>query len=195
MLTLRKVAVVGTLAAGKSTVCQFLKECGAYLVEADKIVHELLSSHKFIGQQVIELLGSEILTERKIDRKKIARKVFSNPSDLRALEKILHPAVKEEVKRLYEQIKDSPSYSFFVAEIPLLDKAGMRSFFDTVIRVEADEKIAKNRFEKDFEARLKEQKEWKNIAADYVLSNNGTLTDLKEKTYNLAHALKEKRSE
>jgi dephospho-CoA kinase len=41
MLTLRKVAITGGLSSGKSTVCRFLAEEGAYVVSADEIVHSL----------------------------------------------------------------------------------------------------------------------------------------------------------
>ena len=43
MLKLKKIAVTGGLAAGKTTVCQLFKELGAYVVSADEIVHQLLS--------------------------------------------------------------------------------------------------------------------------------------------------------
>lgn len=68
---MRKIAVTGTLAAGKSTVCFLLKEAGAYVVDADKIVHQLLKLDCPIGQQVVKLLGPEIITQNQIDRKKI----------------------------------------------------------------------------------------------------------------------------
>jgi dephospho-CoA kinase len=90
----RKIAVTGTLSSGKSTVCQLLKEFGAYVVSADEIVHRLLRVETEIGQKVIDLLGEEILSEGQIDRAKIAKKVFRNPQLLQALEQIIHPQVR-----------------------------------------------------------------------------------------------------
>ena len=80
MLALRKIASNRWAGSGKSTVCALLKKQGAYVVSADEIVHQLLSPHTPLGQQVIKLLGSDIVNNAiKFDRKKIAQIVFSNP--------------------------------------------------------------------------------------------------------------------
>ena len=57
MLILRKVAITGGLSCGKSSVCRIFKELGAYVVSADKIVHQLLSPDTNLGQKVIKLIG------------------------------------------------------------------------------------------------------------------------------------------
>ena len=80
MLRLRKVAVTGGLSCGKSSVCRIFKELGAYVVSADEIVHRLLSTKTNLGQQVISLLGKEIITNGKINRSTIAKKVFNDPN-------------------------------------------------------------------------------------------------------------------
>jgi dephospho-CoA kinase len=78
VLTLKKVAVTGGLSSGKSSVCKILKECGAYVVNSDDIVHQLLDPHTAIGQQIIELLGAGVVVDGQFDRKKIAQAVFEN---------------------------------------------------------------------------------------------------------------------
>ena len=80
MLNLRKIAITRSLAAGKSTVGRILQEFGAYVVDADEIVHSLLSPNTQIGQKVIELLGSDIVAGNQLDRKKISEIVFSDPN-------------------------------------------------------------------------------------------------------------------
>lgn len=192
MLILRKIAVTGGLASGKTTVCQFFKEYGAYVVNSDAIVHRLLSPETIIGQQAIALLGLTIVIKNRIDRKKIAELVFSNHEKLHALEAILHPAVKKEIETEYNHVKNNPSYSFFIAEIPLLYEAKMEAFFDTVIAVISDTKIAKARFQgNDFDQRMSHQEavEKKAIKADFTLVNNGDLTALKHAVFKLAAQL------
>lgn len=200
MLTLRKIAVTGGLSSGKSTVCLFLKDLGAYVISADAIVHQLLSSDEIISQKVTHLLGPRILTEDRIDRKKIAKSVFSDPIKLKDLEKILHPAVEKEIVRQYEQVKSNSSYIFFAAEIPLLYETGMEKLFDRVIAVNIDTSVALSRYEtstgltqKDFEKRMKYQK--KQTKADFVIVNNGDLADLKKNVASIVQQLKEHLSE
>jgi dephospho-CoA kinase len=183
VLSLRKIAVTGGLASGKSTVCQIFKECGAYVVDADKIVRRLLSQEGPAAEQVVKLLGTKILTNNQIDRKKISNNVFANPSQLKALESILHPLVRQEINRLFTEVKNNPAYRFFVAEVPLLYEAGMEPEFDAVVAVIADEATARTRStdleEFDRRSRFQLTSEVKEKKATYVIKNQGTLTALK----------------
>lgn len=191
MLNLRKIAVTGGLASGKSTVCRILKSCGAYVVDSDKIVHQLLSSDTALTQQVIDLLGTEIVVGNQIDRKQIAKIVFSNPQKLKKLEALLHPAVKREIEKQYAAVKNNAAYKFFVAEVPLLYEAKMEDFFDTVIAVIADKPFAEKTHSQERIAR-QEHPEIKARKADFTLVNNGDLKTLENATLKLVKQLEEK---
>lgn len=184
--TLKKGAITGGLSCGKSSVCRFFRELGAFVVSADEIVHKLLSSNQEIIQETVKLLGSDILINNKIDRLKVAKKVFSQKLLLDSLEAILHPAVQEVIKNQYGLKKNEGQTPLFIAEIPLLFEIKTDSFFDFTIAVISDEKIAKERFQKDghtseeFENRQKRQlsNQEKSKRADYTIINNGSLQEL-----------------
>ena len=76
MLTLKRVAVTGGLSSGKSSVCFFFKELGAYVVNADDIVHTLLSTDTQLINKVKLLFGENVIVDGKIDRSKVAKIVF-----------------------------------------------------------------------------------------------------------------------
>jgi dephospho-CoA kinase len=190
MLKIKKIAVTGGLAAGKTTVCQIFKELGAYVVSADEIVHQLLSPGTAVGQQVVRLLGSDTISGQEFDRKKIAVKVFSQPDLLLALEEIIHPAVFDEIERKYQQINREKKYSLFLAEIPLLYESEREGRFDAVISVFADPELCRKRFVQqthqpvqEFEKRMTRQIEpkVKNDKAHYSVENNGDFEQLKTK--------------
>jgi dephospho-CoA kinase len=195
MLKLRKVAITGGLSCGKSSVCRILKELGAYIVSADKIVHQLLSSDTNLGQEVVNLLGSDILVNQKLDRSRIAHLVFHDMELLQAYEKLVHPAVYREIDEDYQrQRKGSQPPPLFVAEIPLLFESGGKRDFDYTIAVVANLDICCKRFEEatgydqtEFNNRMTRQFSLfdKAILADYVIMNNGTLSDLQQTTKEL----------
>ncbi len=189
MLKLKKIAVTGGLAAGKTTVCQLFKELGAYVVSADEIVHQMLSPDTVVGQQVVSLLGSDIVSGLGIDRKKIAAKVFTHPDLLQALEKIIHPAVFDEIERRYQAILKENRYPLFIAEIPLLYEAAGEKGFDAVISVNATPELCRKRFmehtsnpSEEFDRRMMRQihSEQKAAKATFIIQNNGSLAELKD---------------
>ena len=94
MLKLKKIAVTGGVASGKSTVCRLFQNLGAYVVSADQITHELLASDNTLKKKVVSIFGHEILEGEVIDRAKVAKKVFSSPDLLYKLEALIHPRVE-----------------------------------------------------------------------------------------------------
>ncbi|MBS4168237.1 dephospho-CoA kinase [Parachlamydia sp. AcF125] len=189
MLGYRKIAVTGGLSSGKSSVCRFFKDLGAYVVSADLIVHQLLSPETAPGQKVIRLLGEEILVDRQIDRLKVAQKVFNNPELLKSLEKILHPAVLDEIERNYQTAYREQKTSLFMAEVPLLFEIGAEKRYDCAIAILADPKVSQQRFMDAtgldaiaYDKRMAQQLSpyEKAYKADYVIINNGNLADVQE---------------
>ncbi len=199
MLNLPKIAVTGGLSSGKSSACRFFKDLGAYVVSADDIVHQLLSSATPLGQQVIKLLGPDIVINKHIDRSRIAQKVFRDAELLKSLERILHPAVGQELTKLYHEINQQQNATLFIAEIPLLFEANGKNFFnyDYSIAIIADPKLCKMRYLETEGNRLEEytarstqqlSQQEKADQADFVIVNNGTLDELFQqitKLYNL----------
>lgn len=193
MLKLKRIAITGGIASGKSSVCRFFQELGAFVVNADAIVHELLSPNTNLSQQVIRLLGNEILIDRKLSRRVIADKVFKDPEALHALEKLLHPAVLHKIEELYQAACRDGAYSAFVVESPLLFEIGQDKFYDMVIAVLADEAVSRERFCKagfnpeEYDRRMKRQLLpcEKARRADYVINNNGSLDSLRKQVIEL----------
>lgn len=196
MLVLRKVAVTGSIASGKSTVCRFFEELGAYVISADAIVHQLLIPSTSVGKKILEILGADILVDGELNREMIAKKVFRNPSLLEKVEKQLHPEVQKVIETKYQEISHK-AYPLFVAEIPLLFESGLEIFYDKVIVVTSDKESRLRRFikttrydEAEFERR---EKRLMPIAekcrrADFVFNNHGNINQLNhlvKKTFNL----------
>ena len=87
--------ITGSIASGKSTVVNLLKERGFSVIDADLIAHEQLEICK---REIIEVFGEQILDEAgKIERKKLGVIVFNEPKKLKNLEQILHPKIKAEI--------------------------------------------------------------------------------------------------
>lgn len=191
-----RIAVTGGVSSGKSTVCRIFQELGAYVVSADDIVHQLLSPHTAVGQKVIDLLGTEIILHDKLDRTRIAEKIFTNAQLLNSLETLMHPAVKQKFDQLYQKASQEVNISLFVMEIPLLFEAGGKNYidYDYSIAVIANADTCRERFKKSrnqddaqYEWRIKRQlsQDQKQKRADYTIFNTGTIEELYESVKNL----------
>lgn len=194
MLNLKKLSVTGDPGSGKSTICSIFRELGSYVVSADEIVRELLVSTSSVGQKVIQLLGPSVVKEGRLDRQAIARMVFNDIYLLKELEGILHPEVHKIIQMNYNNVCQDNNSSLFVAEVPLLYESNSESFYDIVVFVSADQSLCISRFlykngcsQKEFYKRLKRflPIEERKARADFVIENNGTIDQLREKIIKL----------
>lgn len=188
MLKLRKIAVTGGVASGKSTVCAFFHEWGASVVSADKIVHHLLSNDQQIIRQLTLLFGAGILADGIPDRGAIARRVFNHPQLLKSLESLLHPAVIASIEDNYRNACEEGNAALFVAEVPLLYEVGYDDAFDAVVFVDAPPEVCRQRFiqqggdAEDFARRCARflPSSVKRRRAHYVIDNDGNMAQLQK---------------
>jgi dephospho-CoA kinase len=93
------IGLTGGIAVGKSTVLAMLAEHGAYVIDADRVTHEVQRPGHAVYEQIVAAFGAGILAERggAIDRKRLGAIVFADPAALRRLEQIVHPAVHAQI--------------------------------------------------------------------------------------------------
>jgi len=193
---LKKIAVTGGIAAGKSVVCQVFQKLGAYVVSADQIAHYLLNTSA-IFQKVVALLGDDVAYDGTIDRKKVAAKVFHNPDLLQKLESFMHPAIFTFIDERYTEAAEKKEYPFFVAEIPLLFETGKEATYDETICILSPHEKCIERFSKigfnrdEYKARMKRHlpPSVKAKKATHVLHNSGSLEDLQIKAKKLFYKI------
>ena len=99
------IGLTGNLACGKSTVAGILKQLGATVIDADHIAAELQTKGQETYNAIVSSFGAAILdkTTQEICRDKLSEIVYSNPSKLKLLERLMHKAIAEEsLKRMQE---------------------------------------------------------------------------------------------
>ena len=188
-----KIGLTGNIGSGKSSATRFFAELGVPVFDADSVAHELLESEK-IKDKIIKLFGEKILVDHKIDRKIISEIVFENAAKKAALENVLHPEIMIDLEN---RVMNFPGESYAVIEASLIYEAKLEDRFDYIILVMADRDIAVERaanklgIKKAAAAkRLKMQipQSTKEKFADFVISNNGSLEELKKRVH-LLHSV------
>ena len=177
--------ITGSIASGKSTVVNLLKERGFSVIDADSIAHEQLEICK---REIVEVFGEQILDEAgKIDRKKLGAIVFNEPKKLKNLEQILHPKIKAEIFFKASQFERLGQVYF--VDIPLFfEKKQRYDEFKNVAVVYAPKELLlsrlMNRNALDLEAakarvELQMDIEKKKKMAKFVIDNSGDRENLK----------------
>lgn len=116
---MRLVGLTGGIGSGKSSVSDRLRGHGARIIDADAIVHELQEPGKPVFAAMVERWGDSIVTkEGRLDRPAVAAIVFADDVELKAIERIVHPAVRLEMDK---QMNDaSETDHIVILDIPLL---------------------------------------------------------------------------
>lgn len=141
------LGITGGVGSGKSRVLYDLKnDYGAYVIEADKLAHELMQPGKKIYNRIIDEFGESIISKDEpypIDRAKLGEIVFNNSDSLERLNKITHPLVKEEILKRIKSKKSDNDTELFVIEAALLIEDGYKEICDEIwyIWVSREERI------------------------------------------------------
>ena len=184
-----KVGLSGGIACGKSTVLGFFREAGWQTVDSDAVVRELLAKDAEVKAQLRTRWGETVFIDGAVDHTAVAKRVFGNEGDLKWLEELLHPLVRES---WLASIAQAPNANWLV-EIPLLFEKRLETRFDLTVcvvsppDVAADRMVARAYTEEQIEQRRKQQMplEEKMELADYLISNAGSLEFLKKHTTRL----------
>ena len=130
--------ITGSIASGKSTVVNLLKERGFSVIDADLITHEQLEICK---GEIVREFGEQILDEvGRIERKKLGAIVFNEPKKLKNLEQILHPKIKAEI--LSKALQLERLGEIYFVDIPLFfEKEERYSEFKNVAVIYAPKEL------------------------------------------------------
>jgi dephospho-CoA kinase len=185
------LGLIGPVCAGKSEVGRRLRELGATIFEADRVVRELYDQAE-VRSEVRALLGDDVFdASGAVNRSAIAERVFGSGGDpvlrRRLTEEIIFPRTG---KLLAEQIEAfrarATGGDVFVVDAPTLYEAGRANWCDRILLVTAP--VARRRqwsadrgwpageLERRDAAMIPE--EVKRGRADFVIENTGSVRQL-----------------
>jgi dephospho-coA kinase len=176
------IGITGSIACGKSTVSDYLIEKGYTIIDADKLGHVALTSND-VKRKLTEKFGDNILENNEISREKLGRLVFGNDDNLKILNSIIHPKIRELILKLQKEHKDE---NLVFLDIALLYEANFVDLVEKVVVVYVDEKVQLERLmTRNFlsmeEAlmRIESQMKAKEKASlgDYVINNSYSKED------------------
>jgi dephospho-CoA kinase len=139
------LVVAGATGTGKSTVCRWLAQRGAFVLEADRVGHEVLARPEVaarlrarFGDQVVPVDGS-------VDRRKLGELVFGDASALRELDAIVHPPLVAELVARIQRLRGSRAVELIVVDAALHFQFQPPLACDAVLATDAPAEVQQRR--------------------------------------------------
>ena len=178
------LGITGGTGCGKTTLLRCVEEKGGLVLDCDAVYHELLRTDMaMLG--AIESRFPGTVADGVLERKKLGAIVFSDAQALEDLNRITHAAVKAEVQRRLAGFADLAA----IDAIGLFE-GGLAQLCDVTVAVTAPEErrierlMVRDRISREYAvARIRAQKgeEFFRERCDYVLCNDGTVEEFREK--------------
>ena len=183
---MRRVALTGGIATGKSHVRSEFERLGVPTIDADTLARDVVAVGTPGLHAVVSRFGQGVLDDTgALDRRKLASIVFADAAARHNLEHIIHPSVRNAIDAWFTSLGDL-SRGVAVADIPLLYETGRECDFDAVIvtscpvETQVERIIARDGVtEADARARIAAQLpiDEKARRADYVIRTDGTFEE------------------
>lgn len=182
------IGLTGGIGSGKTTVAQFIEECGFPVYYSDDRAKSIINDNEALKSQIKMLLGEEAYDDGgNYNRKYVSEKVFNDQEQLQKLNAIIHPAVKIDFE---EWVKKQSKYLIFKETALLFElKLNLQCYKSLLVTAEDNIRIKRvmDRDQKTYrevqsvvEKQMPEKEKIK--LADYIIYNNTDVEDLKLQT-------------
>ena len=186
------VGLTGGIGSGKTTVADFLRELGAYVIDWDELGREVVRPHTKAWEAIVEHFGEGVfLEDLTLDRAKMSDIVFNDEGERAFLNGIVHPEIYYEDVRLTEERKKLHPRGLIVKDIPLLYEGSFAWMVEKVIVVYAGDA---NRLRRLSGKGVSEEETIRRISAqlpldekvklaDFVIDNDGSIEETREQVH------------
>ena len=182
---MRVVGLTGGIASGKSTVSAMFRELGAQVIDADQVAREVVEPGTPALEEIARRFPGVVDAAGRLDRTALGARVFSDATERRALEAIVHPRIRDDVARRTEALA-RVGVQVVLYDAALLIENGLHRGMDGVILVSAPEAVQRARLaardgldDAAISARLAAQLPLaaKRAHATWVVDNGGSLDE------------------
>ncbi len=187
------IGMTGGIGSGKTEVARIFAEYGIPIVDVDSISRDLTTTGKPVLRDIAKTFGAEVLnSDGSLNRSMLRQKIFADETARKKLEAILHPAIYD---KAMEALQKNASAPYQILDIPLLFeserylKAINRSLvIDAepsmqIARATKRDGLSKEAIQSIIDVQMPRDK--RNALADDIISNTGSIADLREKVRQL----------
>ena len=185
------IGLTGSIGMGKTETAKIFSNLGIPVYDADASVHKIYQSGEIGALAIKKLFPEAIAVDGSVDREVLGSIVVGNKTNIKKLEELIHPLLKEDRLVFFEKNKNKKTV---VLDIPLLLETKGEGQVDYVVVVSTSKNIQKRRVlerpnmtEDKFEKILLSQmpNEIKCKKADFVIDTSISIDDAKKQVLNI----------
>jgi len=196
-----KIGLTGGICTGKSFILDVFRELDCYTIRADEIAKKIIfSNDPEMVKKIVEVFGDEVYDQKNGINKEVFTQILFNDIEKRNfINRFIHPKVVVERDNIFNDLKKSKVYQFFIYESALLVESGNYKDFDKIIVVYSSQETQIKRLmerdsieKEDAEKRIKAQfplNEQLKVA-NYTIDTTGSFEETKKNTLETFHLLK-----
>lgn len=188
------IGILGGIGSGKSAAAAQFARLGCGIVDADRMVHELLEDEAII-LEIRQFFGDDILqSDGRIDKTKLSEKVFESAENVAGINNIIHGHVLVRTEELISKLNSSEKVKAIVLDMPLLAEVGWEKRCDKLVFVACKSAIRAQRIGKKggfSKNQIKKREKFqisldsKEKIADYTIDNNSDLSALADQVFRI----------
>lgn len=194
------IGLTGQSGSGKTTVSDIFRSNGYEVINADKVARQVMEKGEKCLAETAEVFGENILdADGSLNRKALAEIVFSDRGKLDRLNAITYPHINKRIEDMLDTYKKSGADKVLL-DAPTLFEAGEQGLCTAIVSVVADENIRLERIiSRDHISRDAALKRFKSQHtteffiqnSHYIIENNGSASELTERTKEVIEKISE----
>lgn len=195
-----KAGITGGIGSGKTTFCREWEKLGVFVLYADDFAKQLMQEDEELISKIKKVFGEEAYNkDGSLNREYLAKEAFEK-GKIERLNNIVHPILWKRVDELARE-KQAEGSTIFAIEAAIMLNKGRPKDFDYVILLLSDEDVRVKRviardkaIAEQVKARMNKQPDFdeKTNLTDFIVINNGTLDELKEKARGILNEIEKR---
>ena len=195
-----KVGLTGSIAVGKSFVCEVLREAGVHVLDADQVARDVVAPGTKGLAAIVDAFGEAVRqADGSLDRAKMGAIVFADESKRKLLNSIVHPLVIEAQDEWIREVEAADTGGIAVIDAALMIESGGWRRFDKLVVVwcrpelQLARLMARNAIDEDEAARriaAQMPQDEKKRHADYLIDTSAGFDDTRRQTLELVEELR-----
>ncbi len=192
------IGVVGKIASGKSTVCNYIQNHveDSEIIDVDSAAKTIYCEEPSVVEEIMSCFGETVCSKKgKLNYNRLASMIFSSKKALDRINEIMFPKIENKIGKILDEKKNR---NCLIIDAAILFDSKLYKYCDHIIWVKAERERCCKRLssicdldDEQINTRIDGQViNIKEELVDFVIENNSTMQDLVDNVKKIVELIK-----